>query len=71
DPAPVVYLVELGASSVNYMIRVWAARDDYWAVKERVTRNTKYALDAAGIGIPFPQRDVHIPKGIEVTVKNA
>jgi len=28
-------------------------------------------LDAAGIGIPFPQRDVHIPNGITVNVKNA
>jgi len=70
DPAPQVYLVELGASSVNYMIRVWGATADYWAVKERVTREAKYALDAAGISIPFPQRDIHVPHGIEVTVKN-
>jgi small conductance mechanosensitive channel len=70
DPAPVVYLVELGASSVDYSIRVWAATADYWAVRERITREVKYALDAAGIGIPFPQRDLHVPAGIEVTVKN-
>ncbi len=71
DPAPVVYLKELGGSSVDFALRVWANAPDYWAVRERLTRDTKKALDAAGIGIPYPQRDVHVPQGIEVTVKNA
>lgn len=70
DPAPVVYLTELGGSSVDFALRVWAQAPDYWAVRERMTRDTKIALDAAGIGIPYPQRDVHIPQGVEVTVKN-
>ncbi len=71
DPAPVVYLKELGGSSVDFALRVWVKTEDYWAVKERLTRDTKVALDNAGIGIPYPQRDVHLPQGIEVTVKNA
>ncbi len=60
DPAPQVYLLELGDSSINWVIRVWSTTADYWAVRERITRNVKYALDEAGIGIPFPQMDVHI-----------
>ncbi|MFI4896349.1 MAG: mechanosensitive ion channel family protein [Phycisphaerales bacterium JB059] len=70
NPAPVVYLSELGGSSVDFALRVWAKASDFWAVKERLTRDTKVALDKAGIGIPYPQRDVHIPQGVEVTVKN-
>jgi len=70
DPAPVVYMTELGASSVDFALRVWSNAADYWAVRERMTRDAKKALDAAGIGIPFPQRDLHLPDGIEVTVKN-
>lgn len=66
DPAPVVYLVELGASSVDFALRVWANSPDYWAVRERMTRDAKKALDAAGIGIPFPQRDIHVPEAITV-----
>lgn len=66
DPAPVVYLVELGGSSVDFALRVWAKTEDYWAVRERMTRDTKVALDAAGIGIPYPQRDLHVPDGIVV-----
>lgn len=60
DPAPVVYLSELGGSSIDWSIRVWSTTADYWAVRERVTRQLKVDLDKAGIGIPFPQMDVHI-----------
>ncbi|MCB9835113.1 MAG: mechanosensitive ion channel [Phycisphaera sp.] len=60
DPAPVVYLNELGDSSINWAVRVWANTPDYWAIKEKLTRQIKYDLDAADIGIPFPQMDVHI-----------
>ena len=67
---PVIYLVELGDSSINWSVRVWSNTADYWAVRERLTRDVKVALDKADIGIPFPQRDVHVPAGIEVRVTN-
>ena len=60
DPEPVVYLKEFGASSIDWAVRVWANTPDFWAVKERLTRQIKYDLDKADIGIPFPQMDVHI-----------
>ena len=59
DPPPQIYLQNLGASSVDWAIRVWVDTPDYWAVRERITQRAKEALDAAGIGIPFPQMDVH------------
>ncbi|MEL6796230.1 MAG: mechanosensitive ion channel family protein [Planctomycetota bacterium] len=65
DPAPVVYLNELGGSSIDWAVRVWCNAADYWAVRERLTRNVKVALDEASIGIPFPQMDVHIDGGIK------
>ena len=67
---PVVYLSELGGSSIDWAVRVWTATADYWAVKERLTRDIKYALDQADIGIPYPQRDLHLPGPIEVKVTN-
>ncbi len=60
EPAPVAYLVDLGDSSINWSVRVWSNTPDYWAVRERVTQSIKSALDEAGIGIPFPQMDVHL-----------
>lgn len=58
----VVYLLDLGDSSVNWVVRFWCKSADFWAVKEELTRAVKVELDAAGIGIPFPQMDVHLDK---------
>ena len=60
EPAAQVYLVDLGDSAVNWQVRVWAKTTDYWAVRERVTVAVKKSLDAANIGIPFPQMDIHV-----------
>ena len=60
DQDPVIYLVELGASSIDWSVRVWSNTADYWAVRERLTHDVKTALDGVGIGIPFPQMDVHL-----------
>ncbi len=60
EPASAVVLTGLGASSVDWVVRVWADAPDFFAVKERVTRSVKMHLDDAGIGIPFPQMDVHL-----------
>ncbi len=60
DPAPVIRVSELGDSSVNLICRPWVNTPDYWAVYWDVTRQVKERFDAAGISIPFPQRDVHV-----------
>jgi len=62
DPAPAVLLLGLGASSVDWSVRVWAKREDFGAVKQAAIRAVKNGLDEAGIGIPFPQMDVHLDK---------
>lgn len=57
---PVDILVsELGDSSVNFAVRPWCKTEDYWDVYFFMHENIKKAFDQAGIGIPFPQRDVH------------
>jgi small conductance mechanosensitive channel len=60
DPAPQIAVSELADSSVNFVVRPWVKSDDYWAVYFDTTENMKRRLDAEGIGIPFPQRDVHM-----------
>jgi small conductance mechanosensitive channel len=61
DPEPAVVLTGLGASSIDWSVRVWVNAADFWPVKDQLTRDVKYALDGAGIGIPYPQMDVHLP----------
>jgi small conductance mechanosensitive channel len=60
DPAPAAVLSELADSSVNWVVRVWVNAPDFWPVRERVTEAVKVSLDAARIGIPFPQREVWV-----------
>ena len=65
-PEPQVLVTGLGASSVDLSLRCWSARENFWALKFDLNKNTKLWLDAAGISIPFPQRDVHlIPSNAE------
>jgi small conductance mechanosensitive channel len=60
DPEPTIQLHELGDSSLNFICRPWVGASDYWAVYWEITRQVKERFDAAGISIPFPQRDVHL-----------
>ena len=56
DPAPAINVSELADSSINFFTRVWVNTPDYWAVKFDITEQTKEALDAAGIDIPYPHQ---------------
>jgi small conductance mechanosensitive channel len=60
DPAPQVMVNELAESSVNLNLRCWTDSGDYWSLRFDLTKATKHRLDAEGITIPFPQRDVHL-----------
>lgn len=62
DPAPVVFVTGLGDSAVNLSLRVWVATGDFWPVTFSFTELAKERLTEAGIGIPFPQRVVHLAK---------
>lgn len=60
DPEPTVVVYSLGDNSVNLGIRCHSANDDWFSVKVELIERIKVAFDAAGISIPFPQRDVHV-----------
>lgn len=63
EPAPVIGLLELGESSVNFAVRPWVATGDYWPVLFDLHETIKLRFDEEGISIPFPQRDLHIVSG--------
>ncbi|MBF6057624.1 MULTISPECIES: mechanosensitive ion channel family protein [Thiomicrorhabdus] len=60
EPAPVIALSELGASSVDFIVRPWVNSGDYWKVKWEMNEKVKQAFDDAGVSIPYPQMDVHL-----------
>ena len=60
EPETTIAVCELGDSSVNFAVRPWVNATDYWGVLFDTLETVKIKLDEAGIGIPFPQRDVHL-----------
>ena len=64
DPPPQVFLKGLGDSSVDWVMRVWTETPKYWDVHQATIQATKKALDAAELGIPFPQMDVHLDEAL-------
>jgi len=59
---PMIVVAELGDSSVNLSLRYWSKNEDFWNLRWVVLEEGKKRLEAAGIVIPFPQRDVHLYK---------
>ena len=55
-----VYVDSLGDSAVMLGVRCYVESGDFWETKWRLTENIKYALDEAGISIPYNQLDVHL-----------
>lgn len=60
-----IFVQELADSGVNLNVRCWASNEQYWECKWRITELIKYALDDAGIEIPYPQMDIHIDRNAD------
>jgi small conductance mechanosensitive channel len=60
DPSFKVAVSEMGESSVNLIVRPWVNASEYWDVRFDLVEKIKLALEANGLNIPFPQRDIHI-----------
>jgi small conductance mechanosensitive channel len=60
DPEYTLVVSALAESSVDFTVRVWVKKEDYWAVFFDMQEKVKKAFDKNGVSIPFPQRDVHL-----------
>ena len=65
DPAPQIAVSELGASSVDLVVRPWCRTPDYWNVRFELTQTIKQRFDDEGISFPFPQQDVHMHQVVD------
>ena len=68
EPAPLLISQGFGASSIDYMLAVWAKSEHWLTLRNTITREVKEAFDAAGIEIPFPQRTLQ-PGGAPFSVQ--
>ena len=64
DPAPMIALGALSASSVDIKVRAWAKTADYWDVYFDMNKIVYDTFNKEGIGFPFPQLTVHQSKAV-------
>jgi len=62
DPAPFVGVLSMSDSSIDLAVRPWVTVADYWDVFFALNEAIKKRIEAEGLCIPFPQRDVHVYK---------
>ena len=61
DPAPSALFLGFGESSLDFSLRAWTDNfDEFLTRKSELTLAVHDAIYAAGIEIPFPQRDLHL-----------
>jgi small-conductance mechanosensitive channel len=54
EPEPLFIFLGFGDSSLDIQFSVWAARENFLALKNSIQEEIKVAFDEAGIEIPFP-----------------
>jgi small conductance mechanosensitive channel len=64
EPEPVINVSALGDNAVALELRAWTLGPDWVQTRFDLIEGGKLALDAAGISIPFPQRDIHIKESL-------
>ena len=60
DPPPVIGIETLGESAINITVRPWVNVPDFGIVQLELYQSIIEKFRAAGIEIPFPQREVHL-----------
>ncbi|MEM6931763.1 MAG: hypothetical protein AAF602_32830 [Myxococcota bacterium] len=60
----VVYFAAFGASSLDFQVHAWCEAGDFLAVQEEIRVEIYRELGRAGIGIPFPQLDLHVDPAV-------
>ena len=59
-PLPLVTISSYLENSLEYFLRVWVKKADYWTVYFDIMEQVKKRFDQEGIAIPYQQVDVHI-----------
>lgn len=60
EPPPDAFVSEIGDSAITLTLRAWVPADDYWPMRRELSKLAKEKLEADGLSIPFPRREVII-----------
>lgn len=61
-PEPLIRVCRYGDSSIEYILRVWCATEDYWPVYYDLMEQVKEAFDGAGVEMTYNHLNVHLRK---------
>jgi small conductance mechanosensitive channel len=67
EPEPFVFVANLGASSVDLVMRSWVKSSDWWRTNVDFQERAKLALDDAGVEIPYGKMDVYVKGGAQIS----
>lgn len=59
EPKPLIIFQGFGDSSMNVQFSVWAKRENFLEIRNRIPEEVKAAFDEAGVEIPFPHRSLY------------
>lgn len=59
-PEPQIIVQAYGENGITIALRAWASVEAYWTIYWSVMRSLKENIEAAGLTIPFPLRDIHL-----------
>lgn len=62
DPAPLVFVTNLGDSGVELVVRYWSQYSDVYGSSMDLIEQIYETLPTKSVNFPFPQMDVHITK---------
>jgi MscS family membrane protein len=62
DPAPTAFFLEFGASSLNFILRIWTNKNIPEDVKDAINCRIADRFAKEGIEIPFPQIEIRMKK---------
>lgn len=60
DPAPVIFLSNYGASSIEYVVRAWTSSADYWDVYFGVMEGVRESFARNGVEMTYDHLNVHV-----------
>ena len=63
DPEPLAFFVNFGDSALEFKLWTWVDVNYGYSIRSELAVAVQEALKQADIGVPFPQRDLHIISG--------
>ncbi len=70
DPEPSIIFKGFGSSSIDFELRFWVKRENYFPAQNALGLRVKKYFDEEGIEIPFQQVDVHLKGDSDESVEN-